>query len=582
MRMGRYEDTESARNYKTEIFRHKMRNQYMIILLLLVLIGGISSFFRSPRILEIGYEGYQVIEEQFLDKNGVAFDFDNISAYTPAKNGMITAYYSVPTDLSEGMTLVFRSKNMDVVVRLNGEVVYRSQKIEAPLSTFSPGTRWNFVRIPATAQGKKLELRMKPAYEGGRTKVDHLYLGDRAEIMKKIIKDKSFAMLVSLIVIVLGVMYVVIDVCLNGRKVAEKKPRSLFYLGASAVQIAIWCLIETNILQLFVNDIRALQLWDNMLLVLGSLGMYIYMDCEYDIFKNKWLRIPILLNMVYVFVSIVLHVARIRDFHQLIGGVILQYGIIVVILLGCIIRQSVYYKNSSDHIKLYYRMQKIGVAGLLTGMVVDIVRYCLSDTLDRAFGTRIGIVIFVISFGMGNIRHLIVLAKQGENAEMMRALAYNDSLTGVENRNSFEQRLEELAEEDRQIIGIVMCDVNNLKQVNDIQGHQFGDALIRGAAEIICDSFGKVGTVYRIGGDEFCVLIERDNPVECYRQAKRDFQEKLKQYNRYYSLKISIAHGVAYCVDFSKEGIRRAQKEADEVMYENKRYIKIKEHRAMR
>ena len=54
---------------------------------------------------------------------------------------------------------------------------------------------------------------------------------------------------------------------------------------------------------------------------------------------------------------------------------------------------------------------------------------------------------------------------------------------------------------------IAICDVNDVKEVNDTQGHQAGDEFIRAGCKIICDTFNH-GPVYRIGGDEFVVLLE--------------------------------------------------------------------------
>ena len=53
----------------------------------------------------------------------------------------------------------------------------------------------------------------------------------------------------------------------------------------------------------------------------------------------------------------------------------------------------------------------------------------------------------------------------------------------------------------------MVCDVNGLKQVNDNLGHKAGDEYIRSASQLICDHF-KHSPVYRIGGDEFVVVLE--------------------------------------------------------------------------
>ena len=88
-------------------------------------------------------------------------------------------------------------------------------------------------------------------------------------------------------------------------------------------------------------------------------------------------------------------------------------------------------------------------------------------------------------------------------------LATRDGLTGVKNKHAYveaENELNELiAEEQAEAFGIAVCDINDLKAVNDTQGHAAGDRLIREACSVICTSF-KRSPVFRIGGDEFAVI----------------------------------------------------------------------------
>ena len=94
---------------------------------------------------------------------------------------------------------------------------------------------------------------------------------------------------------------------------------------------------------------------------------------------------------------------------------------------------------------------------------------------------------------------------------IISAMAYKDGLTGVKNKNAQDEIVKRI---DRQItdgkaeFAVVMMDVNNLKTINDTQGHEAGDVAIRGACFALCNAF-KHSPVYRIGGDEFIVILER-------------------------------------------------------------------------
>lgn len=92
-----------------------------------------------------------------------------------------------------------------------------------------------------------------------------------------------------------------------------------------------------------------------------------------------------------------------------------------------------------------------------------------------------------------------------------QAQANVDALTGVRNKHAYleaEERLnDQIARHQAPPFAIVVLDVNNLKQVNDTDGHQTGDQHIRDACQFICNEF-KRSPVFRVGGDEFTVIAQ--------------------------------------------------------------------------
>jgi diguanylate cyclase (GGDEF)-like protein len=91
----------------------------------------------------------------------------------------------------------------------------------------------------------------------------------------------------------------------------------------------------------------------------------------------------------------------------------------------------------------------------------------------------------------------------------VNALAYSDPLTGLGNRRSLDERLEAAVERGGEL-AIAFCDLDGLKQINDTRGHDAGDRAIRCAADALAAAaHGHPGaSVYRVGGDEFCVVLE--------------------------------------------------------------------------
>ncbi|MBR4472437.1 MAG: EAL domain-containing protein [Oscillospiraceae bacterium] len=89
-------------------------------------------------------------------------------------------------------------------------------------------------------------------------------------------------------------------------------------------------------------------------------------------------------------------------------------------------------------------------------------------------------------------------------------MARRDELTGTKNKTAYreaEKDLQSLMGEDCDPFGIVVCDINGLKVINDTEGHKAGDEYIRACCKLICRIFSH-SPVFRIGGDEFAVILK--------------------------------------------------------------------------
>lgn len=154
-----------------------------------------------------------------------------------------------------------------------------------------------------------------------------------------------------------------------------------------------------------------------------------------------------------------------------------------------------------------------------------------------------------------------------------------DALTHVKNRNAFENRQGDLQarmqKEVKPEFALAVFDINNLKNVNDSLGHEAGDDYIINCCRMICKTFKK-SAVYRIGGDEFVVVMENDDYVyrEELLQDMRDEMELMKDKELPIFEQISIASGLAVynpAVDFN---ISDVFSRADAAMYDNKTEMK--------
>lgn len=150
-----------------------------------------------------------------------------------------------------------------------------------------------------------------------------------------------------------------------------------------------------------------------------------------------------------------------------------------------------------------------------------------------------------------------------------------DFLTGVRNRNAYDQKREKL--NANRSYGLVVFDINGLKTINDRLGHQQGDQLISEAARILVDTFWGYGKIYRIGGDEFALLFEKcDKETINARIGVMETQIAKENQNKD-EWKISISYGIEMHKSDDEKTYEEVFENADNKMYKMKQnYYKEK------
>lgn len=164
-----------------------------------------------------------------------------------------------------------------------------------------------------------------------------------------------------------------------------------------------------------------------------------------------------------------------------------------------------------------------------------------------------------------------------EREKELRFSANRDSLTGLRNVTSYKRWVEEF---DKEIenktanFGVVVFDLNLLKETNDTYGHDVGDKLIVTAAKVISDIF-KRSPVFRVGGDEFLAVLKHRDLEDCEKLfAQLDLVCAETYVEERGEIPISIARGFAMFDSDKDFCFNDVFKRADNAMYENKRKSK--------
>lgn len=504
-------------------------------------------------------------------------DLTNLGQYVEPGSTSLSLFYTVPKS-DKDYTLIYRSKDVYTSVYVKelytkDYPIYETKVPTSPFYNRSPGNIWNRVNIEKKYSGKTLEIKIDLVYDDNAVTADNFYFGDGADIITNYVHKRLISILISMFTMLLGLALIILNFMTHNKNFSSG--HSLLYIGIYAFFIGIWSLLETNVIQFFTTDQRIYQLLGNLIMITGTLPLFLYLDHIYHILKKKGTRLFCSLDLAYIWVSIFGQFTGLFDFHQVLIGAQIALVLSLFYIIGWLVYLYIINKRSKEDM-LPIILQLVGVFLLICTALISVVASINGDSVDRAGPIRVGMLFFIIFFSASSQIQSNRLIIKGMKYNVVKTLAYKDGLTNLGNRTAYLEKIDYYEHHKHMNVGIVYLDINNLKQVNDKTGHEMGDLLIQTGAKIIQKSFGECGYVYRIGGDEFCVFIEKDNCVEQFEAAESKFIQYIAACNKGKILpfKVQIAHGFAHCEDVTAESLKEAISIADQEMYKNKAALK--------
>ena len=183
-------------------------------------------------------------------------------------------------------------------------------------------------------------------------------------------------------------------------------------------------------------------------------------------------------------------------------------------------------------------------------------------------------IVLIISILMALLVSAYVSLKA--NAKELEVLSYRDSITNLYNPRSYQEHMEELSKK-KLPYGLIYIDLNDFKQVNDTYGHETGDVLLNIVAKRLQNSIREKDRAFRIGGDEFVVVIHGTHDKKFYENVIARMRTNVGRdvVTGNVTLKPSLSAGFARCPEDGTK-FEDVVKKADDAMYYNKRLIKAK------
>ena len=243
-----------------------------------------------------------------------------------------------------------------------------------------------------------------------------------------------------------------------------------------------------------------------------------------------------------------------------------RYGVlaaqIILLLVISIYAFTLIIRHSTEKGERY---RTVGLFGLIMAIFLT----------AQTWFTYLPLYGIALMLGTCLLRAFVIGEEKEEYARQLlqvRSTANIDPLTGVRNRHAYldeEEKIDQMIRDGQTPeVALVLLDINDLKKINDSQGHQAGDEYIKNACKIVSETF-KHSPVFRLGGDEFIVLVQGDDyeVVDDLVQSIADHNTEAKENGG-----IVIACGMSKYE--GEDNMSIVFEHADHDMYDNKNALK--------
>jgi len=470
--------------------------------------------------------------------------------------------FNLPTIYEQGRTLCIRTSYQTLRVSLAGNIIYQyGIEDDRPFSK-SPGSAWHLVELPKGSEGQGITIELMSPYKIFSGQINAITLGDRGTHLFHIIKEHAAGILFCVWILFLGLAFLVLYF-FPRKKIPQN--RSLLYLGLFAILVAVWSFTETRAPQIFFENTFVILLLTYLSLMLCPLPLLFFIKENY-LSRHKFLYdmlcTAFLLNF---FVCTILQVCNIADFLETIFSIHILIACAVLMILANCLEEIFKYKNK----KIYLFAFSMVLLCVFVG--IDMASFYMGRFEDNSFFFRIGLLFYVLILGVDIITKTVPMISLGQEAKVLKRLAYLDPLTKKKNRTAFDLEMDHLLEYSKNACNIVIMefDLNYFKDVNDTFGHKTGDEVLVASAQCIDNAFCGLGECFRIGGDEFAVILP-DCSDEQLELALAKLQMIISEYNETHTNKVDIAWGYARFDSELDKNLYALLNRADKKMYQQK------------
>jgi diguanylate cyclase (GGDEF)-like protein len=481
----------------------KNNNKWIVLILLSVFILILGFFIRNnakENLHIVANQSVIVLEDWIIDTGELVQKAHQLPIDLGLEKGEVyVARTALPYVEDYESYLLIRSSMQDVTVYLEQEEIYtyyepKSRNLKKPLASV-----WLMVRLPRDFQGKELSLVLKSEVAAFSGVINEVRLGEASALLYQVFSHSFSGFAVFIVLFSMGMVLSIIAIFMR-----NLEDNRFLYLGLFAIATSFWILSEARILQFFTGNRYIIG--GISYLMVPFMGIFLALYAKEAIFiekKNKWLMQII----AYIYTALLITTMFLQTL-DIVTFIEFMPITLMVIFFNAIIFTRILYKElitqKNKNAKQFFKYISILIISIwLEGSV-----FYSEQFIYTSFFLRLGIFIFFCLLLVDSYRHLSRTLGNKKEKIFLEELAYKDFLTGAYNRAAFAKDVECFMNKQGCSFRLILLDLNELKYINDQHGHGYGDEAIKMVYGSMEHVFSPFGTCYRIGGDEFAILLE--------------------------------------------------------------------------
>ncbi|NLZ76874.1 MAG: diguanylate cyclase [Spirochaetales bacterium] len=472
----------------------------------------------------------------------------------------VTLSRTIPSSYTAIRSVLFRTSQKRVKVYVDDRLTYSYDGNIDNRRIGLIGLINHFVRLEEGDQGKRLNIELVSNTPRSSGQFYEVYFGTRTAQIRQLFSYDGFSLVIGVFMIINSVMTALIATrSLRNGKIY----RGTLALSSIELCVGVWVCSGSMSTQLFIHN----QL---LLVVFAMTALYMFPVCVtwfvlsmYSIPNRRFFMVcAMFFPIAYIVVS-ALQLLGVITYLTVVIPLAVSLFLYTFTLLGAVFSA---YRNGEKNAKPFLIASGFLVASIVGELTLLLLPH---RTFINIQPLNIGVLIFgSILYAQILTQGVHFLEERGRK-EYLQSLAYTDALTGLGNRRAFDEELIRLAKSDSEetSYGILVFDVNSLKQINDDYGHAEGDLVLRQIGRLLTSLYGTFAKIYRIGGDEFAVICGRCDQ-ERMRGMEQSFNEAIAK------KPFTVAFGSALSSLDRSDSSDSLYKLADRRMYRQKKTMK--------